>query len=156
MIVDTGLPVSGGDRARARLIGIDPGPQPVNDLLVIDGEPLTGEGEVLVERHFAEARGIEPGDTIEPLLNGQPVPLRVAGTVASPEYLQVTPDRYELLPSPSGFAVLFMDLGQLQRSTGQAGLVNDLAIRTAPDETDRAIDRLESDLRADGVLESDG
>ncbi len=153
LIVDTGLPVSGGDRARARLIGIDPGPQPVNDLLVIDGEALTGEGQVLVERHFAEARGIEPGDTIEPLLDGQPVPLRVAGTVASPEYLQVTPDRYELLPSPTGFAVLFMDLVQLQQSTGQTGLVNDLAVRTAPGTADRAIDRLESDLRADGVLE---
>lgn len=153
LIVDTGLPVSGDDRARARLIGIKPGPQPVNDLLVIDGEPLSGEGQVLVERHFAEARGIGPGDTIEPLVNGRPVPLRVAGTVAAPEYLQVTPDRYELLPSPSGFAVLFMDLTQLQGATGQADLVNDLAIRTAPGAAEGTIDQIESNLRADGVLE---
>lgn len=153
LIVDTGLPVSGDDRARARLIGINPGPQPVNDLLVIKGKPLTGKGEALVERHFAEARGIKPGDTIRPLVNGRPISLKVAGTVASPEYLQVTPDRYELLPSPTGFAVVFMDLNQLQQVTGHAGMVNDLAIRTPPGTADRTIDRISSDLRADGTLE---
>lgn len=153
LILDTGLPVAGNDRARARLIGITPGRQPVNDLLVIDGQSLTGAGQVLVERHFAEARGIRPGDTVEPLVNGEPVPLKVAGTVATPEYLQVTPDRYELLPSPSGFAVLFVDLAQLQQATGQTGLVNDLAIRTAPGASERVVDQLESDLRARGMLE---
>ena len=153
LIIDTGLPVRGNDRARARLIGITPGREPVNDLLVIDGQALTGPGQVLVERHFAEARGIRPGDTVEPLVNGRAVPLKVAGTVVTPEYLQVTPDRFELLPSPSGFAVLFVDLSQLQEATGQGGLINDLAIRTTPNATERVVDQLESDLRARGMFQ---
>ncbi|HAS12437.1 MAG TPA: hypothetical protein DCS55_18310, partial [Acidimicrobiaceae bacterium] len=116
LIVDTGLPVDERDRVRARLIGTPPLPEPLNDVEIIEGTPRSQPGEVLVERHFAQARSIVIGDTITPTVNGQPLPLRVAGTVASPEYLQVTPDRFELLPAPSSFAVLFVDLTELQQA----------------------------------------
>ena len=49
------------------------------------------------------------------MMNGWMCGLRLA-TVASPEYLQVTPDRFELLPAPSSFAVVFVDLADLERS----------------------------------------
>ena len=104
LIVDTGLPVAGGDRVRARLIGTGIGRQAVNDVLIVDGTDRAGPGEVLVERQFASTRGIAPGDTMTPVVAGAPLPLRVVGLVATPEYIQVTPDRFELLPSPSSFA----------------------------------------------------
>lgn len=155
LIIDTGLPIDGGDRVRARIIGVPAGVQAVNDVLLIDGRGRQGPGEVLVERQFAKARGIRPGDTVTPTVNGAPVALRVVGTVASPEYLQVTPDRYELLPAPSSFAVLFVDLAELQRATGQPGIVNNITVRldtAAPAET---FDQLEQALRGrTRVLES--
>ena len=152
LVVDTGLPIDSGDRVRARLIGVPTGKQTVNDVLVVDGRPRRTSGEVLVERHFAKARGIDPGDTITPLVNGKPLPLRVAGTVASPEYLQVTPDRYELLPAPSSFAVLFIDLAELQQATGRAGALNDLAVRLDADAPATTVDDLEASLRDQRLL----
>jgi len=154
LVVDTGLPIAGGDRVRARLIGRTSVRQPLNDVAVIDGTERAGPGQVLVERQFAEARGIEPGDRIAPLVDGVPLPLTVAATVASPEYIQVTPDRFELLPSPSSFAVLFVDLDELQRASGQVGLVNDVAI--ALDErpgAQRVVGGIEADLRRQGLLQ---
>lgn len=152
LVIDTGLPIDENDRVRARLIGVPTGEQTVNDVLVIDGRARQRPGEVLVERHFADARGIAPGDTVTPLVNGRPLPLRVAGTVASPEYLQVTPDRYELLPAPSSFAVLFVDLAELQQATGRPGALNDLAIRLDPDAPATTIDDLEASLRDQGLV----
>ncbi len=152
LIVDTGLPVDERDRVRARLIGTPPLPEPLNDVEIIEGTPRSQPGEVLVERHFAQARSIVIGDTITPTVNGQPLPLRVAGTVASPEYLQVTPDRFELLPAPSSFAVLFVDLTELQQASGQADLVNDVAIRLDDGAPGTVIEELDVALRERGVL----
>lgn len=152
LVVDTGLPVGEADRVRARVIGVPPGDQAVNEPRVIEGNRLSRPGQVLVERHFAERRGIEPGDIITPLVGGRALTLEVAGTVASPEYLQVTPDRFELLPAPSSFAVLFMALPELQSAANRPGKVNDLAIRSTPGAGDGVIDEIERDLRTREVL----
>ena len=152
LVIDTGLPIAGGDRVRARLIGTVADPT-VNEVLVVDGRPRSGPGEVLVERHFAERRDVRPGATLAPRVGGRPLPLRVAGAVASAEYLQVTPDRFELLPAPSSFAALFVDLAGLQGATGQLGMVNDLAVRLEPGAGPEVVDAIEQDLRRRGVLE---
>lgn len=146
LVVDVGVQV-GTDRVRGRLIGTDTTePAAVNDVAVIDGQRPSSPGEVLLERTFADRRGMEPGDTIEALIDGRPVPLRVAATVSTPEYLQVTPDRYELLPAPSSFAVVFVDRAQLQDLTGDQGQINELVVRLDDDDP-AALDRLEQELR---------
>lgn len=151
LVIDTGLPVGDeDDRVRARLIGTPPDAG-TNRVEAITGSSRLAAGEVLVERHFAEARGIAVGDTITPMLDGERRSLRVAGTVASPEYLQVTPDRFELLPSPSSFAVLFVPLADLQAFSQQPGVINDLSIRLDPG-SDEAVDAVEARLRDDGLL----
>ena len=155
LVIDTGLSVDGDDRVRARIIGVPAGDPAVNDVLVIDGRVRQARGEVLLERQFARARGIRLGDTLTPTVNGAPIALRVVGTVASPEYLQVTPDRYELLPAPSSFAVLFVDLAELQRATGQPAIVNNITVRLDPGAPAGTLDQLERELRGrTSVLES--
>ena len=147
LVVDTGLQV-GDDRVRARLIGTRiTEPADVNDVAIIDGDRPAAAGDVLLERTFANRRDLAPGDIVEALIDGRPVPLRVAATVSSPEYLQVTPDRYELLPAPSSFAVIFLDRSQLQQLTGNAGRINDLAVRL-DDASPTTLAALEEDLRA--------
>ncbi len=151
LVVDTGL-VVGDDRARGRLVGVAPGPASVNDVVLIEGRRPRGPGEALLERTFADRRGVRPGDTVTPLIDGIPAPLRVTGTVASPEYIQVTPDRFELLSSPSGFGVLFVDLAELQRLTANQDRINDIAVRFDRTRDTDLIAGIEADLRRRGGL----
>lgn len=146
LVIDVGVQV-GADRVRGRLIGTRvTEPAAVNDVAITDGQRPTSPGEVLLERTFADRRGLAPGDTIEALIGGQPVPLRVAATVSTPEYLQVTRDRYELLPAPSSFAVIFLDRTQLQDLTANQGRINELVVRL-DDDTAAAVTALEDELR---------
>ena len=147
LVVDVGLQI-GTDRARARLIGTRvTEPASVNDVAIIGGQRPSSPGQVLLERTFADRRGLAPGDTIVALIGGQPVPLQVAATVSTPEYLQVTPDRYELLPAPSSFAVVFLDRAQLQELTGNQGRINELVVRLDDDDP-ATLDALEQHLRS--------
>ena len=147
LVVDVGIQV-GTDRVRGRLIGTRVAdPATVNDVAVIDGQRPSSPGQMLLERTFADRRGLAPGDTVEALIAGRPVALRIAATAATPEYLQVTPDRYELIPAPSSFAVVFLDRGRLQELTGNQGRINELVVRL-DDENPVALDALEQDLRS--------
>ena len=152
LVVDTGLQV-GSDRVRARLIGTQVAQAAtVNDVAIISGRRPDRPRDVMLERTFAERRGISAGDGVTVLLGGQPVALRVTATVSSPEYLQVTPDRYEFLPAPSSFAVMFIDRSQLQQLTGASGRINDLVVRLDEGAPPQTLDGLEADLRRSGVL----
>ena len=53
-----------------------------DDVLVTAGSwfPARGGPAALAEAHFAHARGVLPGDTVRPLLNGVPVDIRATGT----------------------------------------------------------------------------
>ena len=147
LVVDVGVQV-GTDRVRGRLIGTRvTEPPAVNDVALIDGARPTTPGEVLLERTFAERRGLVPGGTIDALIGGRAVPLRIAATVSTPEYLQVTPDRFELLPAPSSFAVVFLDRSQLQALTGNQGRINDIVVR-AVDDRPATLATLEQDIRS--------
>ncbi|MEO8286611.1 MAG: FtsX-like permease family protein [Chloroflexota bacterium] len=145
LVVDTGFQLSSGEQIRARLIGLPPGQHPsVNDILVTQGSYLAADDTrtALVEKHFADIYGIQPGGTVSPIINGQKIDFTVAGVAASPEYLIVTPSRQDILPSASTFAVLFVPLPELQQlqthtqtqeQEGQeSGAINDIAVRYSP------------------------
>jgi putative ABC transport system permease protein len=153
LVVDTGLQI-GDDRVRGRLIGSQVvQPATVNDVAVIAGDRPARPGNAMIERTFAEQRSVEPGHTVTAIIGGQPTPLYVAATVATPEYIQVTPDRYEILPAPSSFAVVFVDLGQLQGLTDNAGQINNLVVRVDADaDPDVVLGELEADLRTSAGL----
>ncbi|RME12534.1 MAG: ABC transporter permease, partial [Ardenticatenia bacterium] len=156
-VVDTGYD-AGETTLRARLIGIPDEHRPaVNDLLLLEGryfEP--GEtGVALLEKHFAEAHNIHPNDTITPILNGQSVPLKVVGIVASPEYLIVSPSRYELIPANRTFAVIFTPLNDLQRRLEVGQTINEIAVRIDDNADLAAVEqRLREHLAPYGLVES--
>ncbi len=147
LVVDTGFQLSSGAQIRARLIGLPAGQHPsVNDVLVTQGHYLSAGDttSALVEKHFADIYGIQPGGMVSPIINGQRTDFTVDGIAASPEYLVVTPSRQDILPSARTFAVLFVplpELQQLQAQAGQgtasspavgAGAINDIVVRYAP------------------------
>ena len=134
-VMDTGYELADGDKIRSRLIGIPSGEQPaVNRLLLERGHYLEeGSGQAaIVDLHFADIYGLEPGDTVTPLVNGQPVALEVAGLATSPEYLIVSPSQQDIFPSARTFAVLFLPRSQVQAFDAAEGMVNDVAVRWQP------------------------
>ena len=141
LIVNTGMEWTQADGQthdpiRARLIGIPVGQHPaVDDVLVLNGNyPTTDTGfSALLESHFANYYHLGPGDSIAPILNGQPTDADIIGVVASPEYLVVSPSKQEIMPSVSSFGVLFMPQAELQNFLGLTGTVNNFAVLIQPD-----------------------
>jgi putative ABC transport system permease protein len=146
LVIDTGLelPERNGqslEPIRARLIGLSAPERPeVNDVLVLEGQYLgAGETAILADVHFARYFGLGPGDTVSPILSGARVDLPIAGVVASPEYLMVSPSKQEIIPSPRSFGVFFVPLGLLQELSGAQGMVNDIAVRLQKDADEPAV-----------------
>ncbi|MFM7322419.1 MAG: FtsX-like permease family protein [Armatimonadota bacterium] len=114
-----------------RLIGIEPGAQGVNALSLREGRfperPM--ERAVLVEASFARHHGLHPGGTVVVERSGTRTDLRIAGIVASPEYVYVVRSRQDILPSPDAFGVLFVPEGTLGRLVGRAGRIDAIHVR---------------------------
>jgi len=105
-------PVRVGDhQLLGRAIGLpaDGSHAAVNDVLVLSGgrlDPSVPNG-VLIERHMADNFRLVPGDTIEILGASGWEPLKVLGTVFSPEYIWPARSRQEVFVLPDDFGVLF-------------------------------------------------
>ncbi len=145
LVIDTGLYVSEDTQAHARLIGVPIAAQPaVNQLYIKQGRYLQeGDGLVAVlDHHFADYYGYGPGTMLHPIVNGERLNVTVVGVSVSPEYLMAVSSAENLLPSPSGFAVLFMPQGELQQLIGAEGTINELNVllkEHSPDQVDQAI-----------------
>jgi putative ABC transport system permease protein len=142
LIVDLGMTRPGTigkpekeQQIRARLIGLQKESHPtVNDVLVLEGryfEPGDKKA-VLIESHFAETYHLGPGDTVYPLLDGKEMPFQVIGVVASPEYLIVSPDKQEIIPTARSFGVLFVPSDELHKIFNLNDAVNNIVVRLKP------------------------
>jgi putative ABC transport system permease protein len=131
LVMDTGLFISADNQIHARLIGMPTtGQPPVNQLYVTEGRYLQpGDGLVAVlDHHVADAYGYGPGTVLHPIVNGDQLDVTVVGVAVSPEYLLAVPSSENPLPSPSGFAVLFMPEGEVQGLFQAEGQINELSI----------------------------
>lgn len=92
----------------------------VNGLIVESGryfEP--GDGAVcLVEHHLGKQFGIDEGETVSLVKDGQAIPLEVTGTVVSPEYIRLASGTSDLVSDPSKFGVIFMPEDEVARIFG--------------------------------------
>jgi putative ABC transport system permease protein len=163
LIIDSGFVRStdasrnAGPPIRARLIGIPSDHHPaVDDVLVTQGRYLAPEDDLvaLVESHFAGVYHLGPGDTVSPIINGQPLSVPVVGIAASPEYLLVSPSKQEIMPSPSTFAVLFVPLAALQKQVGAVDSINNIAVQIAPQADTSAVIKTIQDTLQPYTLES--
>ena len=140
--VDAGLDLPDGDQVRARLLGLPGDGQPaVNQLWISEGRMLAAgdTNAAVLESAFAGLHDLHPGDTITPILNGQPTPLTLVGIASSPEYLIVSPSQQEIFPSPRSFAVIFLPLSTLQEAMNAGDAVNEFALRLRPDADQSAV-----------------
>ena len=148
LVVDTGLYIREDSQAHARLVGMPAGAQPPVNQLHIDRGRYLQEGDGLfavLDHHFADYHGYGPGTILHPLVDGEQLSVEVVGVGTSPEYLMAVASRENPLPSPSGFAVLFVPQEELQRALGLAGQINELNVLlkdSAPDRVDQAVGRV--------------
>jgi len=145
LVVDAGLYISDDNQARARLVGMPAGSQPaVNQLYIQEGRYLEeSDGLVAVlDHHLAEYYGYGPETVMHPIVDGQRLDVRIVGVGVSPEYLMAVASSENPLPSPSGFAVLFVPQDELQSLLGAEGAINELNVLLtdqSPARVDEAI-----------------
>ncbi len=151
-VVDVGLYISDDNQIHARLIGMPPEAQPpVNRLYIQEGRYLQrGDDLVAVlDHHLAEYYGFGPGTVLHPIVNGRKLDVEVVGVAVSPEYLMAVASAENILPSPGGFAVLFMPQETVQRLMGAEGTVNELNIGlvdNAPEQVEATIAQVKAAL----------
>ncbi|MCC6533824.1 MAG: ABC transporter permease [Burkholderiales bacterium] len=124
-----------------RIISLPPDNSGMGRLTLRKGQWILREGsdQVLVNERFAQARGLEPGDTLQVLLNGKRQALTVAGIVLSAEYIYAT--RGGGLPDDEWFAVLWMDAKRLAAAFNMEGGFNSLLVRLEPAASEAAVVR---------------
>ncbi|WP_404405304.1 ABC transporter permease [Pelagibacterium halotolerans] len=108
------------------------------------------DNEILLLEGFANAHGLNPGDTLTVTMNGARRTFEIAGLSQSPEFLYTTPPG-ELAPDDARFAVIWMNESALQAAYDLGGAFNEALLTLTRDA------RLEAVLAAaDRILERYG
>jgi putative ABC transport system permease protein len=148
------IPGAGNTTVLARVISLPaPNRAAVDDIKVEQGVYFQNEQEhtLLVEKSFAEYHELAPGDSLNLIINGQPVAFSVAGIVSSPEYIFAAKSRQELLVSPDVFGVVFAPQAEIQQLTG-VGTFDEFCFTVATGSgRQAAIDAAENVLEPYGV-----
>ncbi len=131
------------DPVIGQLIGIDPRvPQRMNRVTLrhgraLDGTPLTdGSIPALVSAGFADARALRPGAAVWAQINGKRRVLTIVGIALSPEFVFAG-----LMGSPDqrGFGVFWLPRDALAAAYDMDGAFNRVAIKLAPQASERAV-----------------
>ena len=114
----------------------------------------TRRGETIISEAFAEAHGLEPGDSLRAVINERLQDLRIVGVALSPEYVFQIPGAGDL-PDDKRFGVLWMSYRELAPAYDLDGAFNSLALRLMPgaseDEVLRRLDLLTTEYGGDGA-----
>jgi putative ABC transport system permease protein len=156
IVVEVTLDVPGLEEpATGRLIGVPERRVPIlNDLHLRRGRWLEPgrRDEVIVSEAFAEANGLQVGESLGAVLHGRWQRLRIVGIALSPEYIyeiQAT----SLFPDSRRFGVLWLSRDALGPPFEMEGAFNDLALRlTADANQEEVIARLDRLLERWGGL----
>lgn len=120
--------------ADATLISIPEDSAPVlNNIVLVAGRlPSAGrDDEALIGEQFAEIHGVQLGDKLEVVLEGQKRSLRIAGFAMSPEFVLSMPSG-AVAAAPDRFAVLWMRQRAVDSTYDMAGAFNDLLVALIP------------------------
>lgn len=101
---------------------------PIYGILLYSGTWFSAEDaqEVVLDRQFAEAHHLKPGDRIKVLMVDRQHDLLVVGTAMSPEFVMLIPPAGGLAPDPARYGVLYLPLKFLQDSGDLEGAYNEI------------------------------
>ncbi len=102
----------------------------VNDIQMKAGSYFSNDtgNQCIVSEDFFKAHHLAMGQTIEPIVNGDRVKLKVVGTAKSPEYTYEIRDASELIPDPEKFGVVYVKKSYLQSVLNFTGSINDISV----------------------------
>lgn len=96
--------------------------------------------EVLVNEAFAIAWNMEPGDSVDVVMNGRLRTLHIVGIALSPEYVYLIRPG-DLIPDPSRFGIFWMNRKTLEAAFDMEGAFNDVAIQLMPNANEEEVIR---------------
>lgn len=120
--------------AQARVISIpEEGKPPLNGLQLMAGRMPRNDrdDEALLIEHFAEKRGMRPGDTLRAVIEGRERTLRIVGIAMSPEFVLAIPNGASA-PAPERFAVLWMTRPAVEAAYDMRAAFNSVVLDLAP------------------------
>jgi putative ABC transport system permease protein len=111
----------------------DGGPQKLNRLFLRSGRfPRSDERrEVVLGESFANANGLQTGDSLVAVINGRRETLKICGIGLSPEYV-FEARAGETLPDHKRFSVIWMNYRALAVAYNLDGAFNDVLVDLAP------------------------
>ena len=110
------------------------------------------DNEVLLSEEFADAHGLQAGDTLRATINGRRKTLTVVGQVLSPEYIyQIAPGA--MFPDFQRYGVLWMGRKPLASAYDMDGAFNDVTLTLGKGGNEQdVIDRLDELLKPYGGI----
>ena len=108
----------------------DGGISTLNRLVLLRGRgPVSDKaGEVVIDKAFAEANGIDIGSRLDAVIYGRRSRLEVVGVGLAPDYIwSIAPG--ELVPDASRFGIFWMGEEALQGISGRTGAINSLSLK---------------------------
>lgn len=101
---------AGETHAALRVLSLPDAGEPALDRVLVISGALPSDDEVLLEKHFATVNRLDAGDSL--IVGGRRS--RVSGVAVSPEYLWVSRDANDFMPSPDQFGVGWMRSAAVQ------------------------------------------
>ncbi len=112
----------------------------LNQLYLLRGRMLDPRSpdEVLISGAFADANGLNPGDSVRAVMNGRLRDLNIVGVALSPEYIyEIRPG--DIFPDNRRFGILWMDCKAAASVFQLQDAFNDVAVALAPGASEAAV-----------------
>ncbi|MGI6586546.1 MAG: ABC transporter permease [Lutisporaceae bacterium] len=117
--------------AMVRLVSLpDKKTKVVNDIQLKSGSYFSEDAgnQCIVSEDFFKAHQLRMGQTIEPIVNGDRVKMKIVGTAKSPEYTYEVREASELMPDPERFGVVYVKKSYLQSVLDFKDSINDVSV----------------------------
>lgn len=106
--------------------------------------------EVIISEAYAQAHQLNPGDSLNIIINGKREQLRIVGSGSSPEYVHQVPPG-GAFPDYERYAIMWMGRTPLSRAYDMDGAFNNLVLTLARDADEQSImDQVEAILKPYG------
>jgi putative ABC transport system permease protein len=127
----------------------------INRVRVLEGRRFVGrssvELEAMIDRQYASAHGMHPGDRIEVFAKGRQYRFKIVGVFTSPEFLHKKKSTLEF-PGWGSVGIILTDLSTAQIIFGSPGEVNQFLVNMVPGgKTPETIDRIINVLSPYGI-----
>ncbi len=127
--------------AQGRLVSIREDKQGgLNQLFLLRGRTLEPgrPNQVVISGAFADANRLNPGDTLQAVLNGRLRKLEIVGVALSPEYIyEIRPG--DIFPDNRRFGILWMDQRAVASVFQMEDAFNDVALTLAPQANEQGV-----------------